>query len=155
MHSTSVVQRPPAIIIRSQSMKLKLYQVMYATLNKCMNQYKFIISNVEYAYWMEFIVEVIRDEIEGYVKREYSRIPSSTPNSFARYIEKEFNILVAPVFSKIIRKDVNKLKRRAIISESNAEIQCSENTPTCDRRCKVRFNTEENTIHEFERDEVK
>jgi hypothetical protein len=104
---------------------------------------------------MELLRDVIRDEIDGYIRRQYSRIPSTGAHSFAKFIVKEFNTLIVPVCNKIVNKNSNKEKRQKIIIQCNQQLQqcpCSSDD-TLQKSFKVQFDTDANTIHVFESDD--
>jgi len=144
-------QRPPAIMTNTQSAKNTFHNVMYATIPHCMKRYKHKMNDLDYVYWMEFLTEIIRDEIDGYIKRQYTRIPSASPTDFAKFIDREFNAIVAPVCEKLIKREFNKEKRRAIIAHCNREFKSTEiDTQRC---FKVHFNPEANQVCMFQRDE--
>jgi hypothetical protein len=148
------VTRPLAIVNKTRATYDAMNKVMDTTINACMSRYKPVLQDIEYLYWMEFFIEVIRDEIFGYIKHQYSRIPSKEPHSFARFIEREFNTLLVPVFDKIIHKNSNEVKRQMVIMQCNQELQqCSGIDGSLDRSCKVHFDTSANTLHVFERDD--
>lgn len=148
----TTVQRPPVIMTPAKSTYVKLYGIMCATINACMSKYKHNMNDLEYLYCMQFLIDVIRDEIDGYVKHHYSRVPSSSAHSFARFVENEFQALVAPICDKIVRKEFNKEKRKAIITHYNKELQHNGNMNR-ERGYKVSFNMAANTFHVFEREE--
>lgn len=152
MQMVTTVQRPAVIMTPSKSTYVKLYGIMCSTVNTCMSKYKNNMNDLEYLFWMQLIIDVVRDEIDGYVKHHYSRVPSSSSRSFARFVENEFQILIAPICDKIVRKQINKEKRKAIIARCNEEL--SNNVHIDDeRRHAVSFNMQANTLCVFDRDE--
>ena len=149
------VNRPPAIMTKTRVTYETLNKVLDTTIKTCMSRYKYALCDVEYLYWIEFFNEIICDEVDGYVKRQYSRIPSIMPSSFAKFVEREFNTLIAPVFNKIIHRDSNKQKRQRVIMQCNQQFQqcpCDDDNYT-QKICKVKFDTTANTIYVFERNE--
>lgn len=148
----AAVQRPLAITTPARSTYVKLYGIMCATVNTCMSKYKHTLNDLEYVYWMQFLIEVIRDEIDGYVKHHYSRVPSSGSHSFTRFVENEFQTLLAPICDKIVKKEFNKLRRKAVIARCNEELTKIEHI-NIERMRKVSFNINANTLYVFERDE--
>lgn len=148
----TTVQRTPVIMTPAKSTYVKLYGIMCATVNACMSRYKHTLNDLEYLYWMQLIIDVIRDEIDAYVKHNYSRVPSSSSRSFARFVESEFQTLIAPICDKIVRKEYNKERRKQIIANCNEELQ-HNNSIHNERGYKVSFNMDANTLYEFERDE--
>jgi hypothetical protein len=148
------VHRPPAIVIKTRATYETLNTVMDATIHACMSKYRHALHELEYLYWNDFLRDIIRDEIDGYIRRQYSRIPSSGPHSFAKFVEREFNTLVVPVLNRIVNKNSNKEKRQKIIMQCNQQLQlCPCIDGTLERSYKVKFDTDANTHHVFERDD--
>ncbi len=142
--------RQPAIVRKSRSQNVLMQGTMFAVIAKCMEKYKHLMRDVEYMFWMEFFVEIITDEIDGYIRHQYSRIPSSSPNSFATFVEMEFNELIAPLCKRAVRRPWVKERRRFIIDECNKELEetispCEPTSPP-----KVKINEDKNTLHEYE-----
>jgi len=148
------VQRPPAIVTKTRATYETMKDVMNTTINTCMRKYRHVLNDFEYLYWMEFLSEIIHDEISGYIRRQYSRIPSTGSHSFAKFVEKEFNTLVVPVLNKIVNKNSNKEKRQKIIMQCNQQLQqCPGIDGALERSYKVHFDTGANTLHVFESDD--
>jgi hypothetical protein len=148
------VHRPPAVVIKSRATYETLNTIMDATIHACTTKYRHVLQDVEYLYWMEFLREIIRDEIDGYIRHQYSRIPSTGSHSFAKFIVREFNTLIVPVCNRIVNKNSNKEKRQKIIVQCNQQLQqCPCLDGTLERSPKVQFDTDANTLHVFERDD--
>jgi hypothetical protein len=124
---------------------------MLATIAKCMSKYKHKMNDNEYTYWMEFFIDVISDEIEGYIKHQYTRIPSCAPNTFSRFIEKEFNDLMIPLCDRYLGRYSSKERRRAVIETCNKQMQDTTlQSQSSSVMPKILINESANIVHFFE-----
>jgi hypothetical protein len=141
----------PVLVTKTQSLHNKLHNILHSTVNECMRRYMRVLTEPYYVFWLDTFIDIISDEIDGYLKHQFSHIPSSFTNTFVRYVEKEFNTLIVPVCERYINRDVNSCIRQSLIKELNNEL----NNTTCENVCrtqrcsKVQFNLEANKVHEF------
>lgn len=145
--TTASRQRQPAIVTKTQATYVRLYNLMHQTIDMCMSKYKYHVASTHYLYWMDVLKEVISDEIDGYVKHQYTRIPSSSPLMFIRFIEEEFDELIVPVLDRIVNRDRNKMKRQAIIAEVNDALLPIQQEQG--QNSKVVINTDANEFYFF------
>lgn len=148
----------PVLVTKTQSLNVKLHNILYTTVDMCMRRYKHVLTEPYYIYWLDTFIDIISDEIDGYLKHQYSHIPSTSTNGFMRYVQNEFNTLIVPVCERCINRNVNSCIRQTLIEElnnklnnklnNNLNIELSEkmNEERCSR---VNFNLEANKVHEI------
>jgi hypothetical protein len=112
-----------------------------------MDKYKPVMRDLDYLYWRTLIIEVISDEIDGYIKHQYSRVPSSSTFTFSKFVQNEFNELIVPVCERFVKGSANKLKRRSIIDQSNEELSKQTCSAKMQHTAKVVINEDANRFY--------
>lgn len=139
--------RPPAIMTKTQYVFSKLYNTMLLTIEDCMKRYKSLMNNYEFCFWKQLLIDIISDEIFGYMNRQYSRISSSSSANLVSLIKQEFKDFIQPICNKAVKRSYTQQQRLKIIAQNNAITK--NNTEQVSSPTKVSFNLDKNIIYKI------